>query len=102
MGKARHEISRIFLRDQPAPEWTDQLRTSGAAMMMPIASACHRAHQVQANACGRGDCTHAAAVAAVAAIIELKPPIATNSTASSPRAKVRCKPMQRLTRAAAA
>src|SRR5689334_5029294 len=102
MGRERQQIAVILRRDHFAAEGADQLTRSGATMMIPIASACHRAHPLQPSACGAGDCTQAAAAAAAAAIAELTPANAMNSPESSPCSKRLGEPMKCCTKAAAA
>src|SRR5690242_14762865 len=100
MGRERQQISVTLRRDHFTVEGDDQLSRSGATTTIPIASACHRVHPLQASASGAGDCTQAAAAAHAAAIAELRPAIAMNSTASSPRSKRRGEPIKRCTKAA--
>ncbi len=102
-GKARLAASRILDRDQVSLSRADQLRTSGATMMMPVALPCHQVHQFHSRSGEDNASTSVSGTTAtVAAIAELTAAIATNLATSSPRWKVRCTPMNVRTSAAPA
>ncbi len=72
-------------------------------MMMPATSPCHQVHQFHSRSGEDSACTKVSGAAAtVAAIAALNAAIATNSTTSSPRWKLRCTPMNARTSAAPA